>query len=507
MKEAKPVSKSLERLLLSSMSSLGIALVIERGAGFLGNVFAARVASSQTFGAYSLGVTTAMNVAIYAGAGIGSTASRFVGKYRPGSINYPRFVRALTIVCCASALLAMGILWLFSGFLAVKLLHNAALTTVLRASALFAGAFILLECYRGLLIGQRSSALLVVLSTLAGLGLVIAVPLAAHIGPEAMLVSQSAAIVLAVGATVVLLMRQQPPSDLRAAEEGDAPEPSILNLWRFGLVQLGGVIGLNAAGWWTASLVASADHSLLQMALYSISGQLRNIVALVPSLVAQSGLSLMTEETSTEFGGATRVLGISTLFAQGLAITASGLGVAVLPWVLHLLYGTRYLNADLAGSLAIATALIHTSSSPGATRLVVLSLRATGFINLVWALFVIAASAWAVPRGGAAGGIAVMLSAHVLSMVLVLIVLHRKKELGPAVAPMSAISIGTALALSAITWFRSTGGTGVPFAFLLCLLVTGVALLLLTRKARSRELMTGLNATPLFRQFAVFARK
>jgi O-antigen/teichoic acid export membrane protein len=505
--EPKPISKGLEHSLLTGVSALGAALATERGAGFLGNVLAARIASPQVFGAYALGLTTAMNVAIYAGAGIGSTASRFVGQYPLGSSGYPKFIRALATVCITSALLATVLLFVLSDTLAVRFLGNAALTPVLRVSSLFAGAFILLECYRGLLIGQRSTRLLMTLSAAVGIGLVAAVPLAARYGAEAMVTGQSAAIIGALLLLLVLQMRAPARAPQAEYESSASPTPSSLSLWRFGLVQLSGVIGLNAAGWWVASFVTASDHSMLQMAMYSISSQLRNIVTLVPGLVAQSGFALMTEESSIEYGGTSRVLDVSTTFANSLAVAVGGAAVAVLPWVLRLLYGARYEGADLPASLAIVTALIHTSAAPSATRLVVLSLRATAIINSLWALLVITASTWLVPARGAAAATAVLLAAHLFSMVLVLIVLRCKGQIGDAVTPISGITIITSVALASAAWARSLGLISATAALAMCICLSGAALLLIARHARRQAIVAPLADLPAVRFFSEWVRR
>lgn len=142
--------------LLTGMGALGISLGFERGASFLSNVLAARLAGPSVFGAYSLALTTANNVASYAGAGIGTTANRFVGQYRVGSSGYRSLLRVLAIVSASSAAIAALILWVGATPLANVLLRNTKLSGPLKIAALSAAGFILLECCRGLLIGQRS---------------------------------------------------------------------------------------------------------------------------------------------------------------------------------------------------------------------------------------------------------------------------------------------------------------------------------------------------------------
>src|SRR5580693_8781766 len=132
----KPAPQSLGRLLFSGSSALGLATLLERGMSFLANIAAARLGGSHVFGAYSVAMTTANNVASYAGAGIGTTANRFSGEYPYGSPAYGGLLRALAVVSLASAALAAGILWLAAQPLAKYLLLNPALAHLLRVAAL-----------------------------------------------------------------------------------------------------------------------------------------------------------------------------------------------------------------------------------------------------------------------------------------------------------------------------------------------------------------------------------
>jgi hypothetical protein len=83
------------------------------------------------------------------------------------------------------------------------------------------------------------------------------------------------------------------PAACERSDEG----PGIGSIWGLGMVQLASVVGLNAAGWWIASLVARGDVTLAQMRLFAIAGQCRNIASLVLGLLTQSSYSLLAEQS------------------------------------------------------------------------------------------------------------------------------------------------------------------------------------------------------------------
>ena len=122
-----------------------------------------------------------------------------------------------------SAALAVG-LWFAAAPLATYLIRNPGLTQLLRLAALSAGAIILLECLRGLLIGQRRFAALLALSALFGGGLVIVLPLAARHGAYGMVIGQAvialSAILICVVAARNSGLHLRRPSHRRAAAHG-----------------------------------------------------------------------------------------------------------------------------------------------------------------------------------------------------------------------------------------------------------------------------------------------
>jgi O-antigen/teichoic acid export membrane protein len=475
--------RSLVASLLTGMGALGVSLGFERGASFLSNVLAARLAGPGTFGAYSLALTTANNVASYAGAGIGSTANRFVGEYPVGSSGYRSLLRVLALVAVCSAAIAAVILWLGALPVATILLRNAKLAGPLKIAALSAAGFILLECSRGLLIGQRSFPTLLLLSIMVGSGLVLAVPSTARLGAMPMLAGQAGAVFLAV--LVVGWIVYTKSGSRRFREMNAATGPSVWGIWRFGLVQLSGVMGLNAAGWWVASLVARQDASLSQMAFYAIASQLRNVATLIPSLVGQTSFAMLTEEGGMDFGGSDRVLAVSSVFASLLSTLCAGTAITIVPWILRYLYGHAYLPAELASSIAIATVLIHMGSAPAAYRLNIVSLRVTGIVNVLWAVGVSAAGTWLIPSGGAVAAVESFFAAHVISMILVLVWLKRHCALPSIIINVSVLNLAIASALLAISWLRASNGIRPAPAAAACAAVTVSAVVCLWRIGRA----------------------
>jgi O-antigen/teichoic acid export membrane protein len=449
----KPEKSSLGHVLFSGASALGMATLTERGLGFVANLAAAKVGGAQVFGAYSVALTTANNIASYAGAGIGTTANRFSGEYPYGQPGYRGLLRWLAVFSAGSALLAVAVLWLAAGPIALHLLRNPALTPLLQLAAISSGAIILLECLRGLLVGQRRFAALMALSILFGGGMAVVLPLAARRGASAITEGQAS---VAFGTILLCLifagwLRFAPTG---AGKLGQGPQPG--RILRFGAMQLGSMVGLNAAGWWIASLVARADLTLVQMGCYAVAMQMRNVCGMPPLLISQMAYAQMTEEGGQNFGGPNRVTILSTLTVTVFSLLITGAVAALLPWVMPVLYGKSFAGAELAVTLALATGLIHMSGVPAAFRLTVVSLPATGYINGVWTVFIFALGTWVVPKGGAAPAAATFLGAHVLSALLTLVVLLRMRAASGELLTMSMPAFAGAILLAGLGWLRAS---------------------------------------------------
>jgi O-antigen/teichoic acid export membrane protein len=429
-----------------------VATLIERGLGFLANLGAARLGGAQLFGAYSVALTAAMSVASYAGAGIGTTANRFSAEYPYGRPGYGALLRALLAVSAGSAMLAAIALWFAAEPIARYLLRNPGLTPLLHLAALSAGAMILLECLRGLLIGQRRFAALLCLCILSGGGLLLVLPMAASRGASVMISGQAVVLVAAVLVCIALSRR------LGFAPEGEARSgtgPKLSVIVRFGAVQLAGIIGLNAAGWWIASLVTRADLTLVQMGFYSVASQLRNICGMPPLLISQAGYALMTDEGGQHYGGPGQVTVFCTFAATAVSLLTAGAAASLAPWLLPHIYGRGFAGAELAATLAVATGLVHMSAAPAAARLSVVSLRLTGVINVIWTGAIIAVGTWLIPSGGAAEATAAFLVAHVMSAMLVLGGLLWLGAVPWALAAASVPGIAGSLMLATLGWLRS----------------------------------------------------
>ncbi len=504
------VPRHVARHLLTGTSALGAAVVVERGLGFLANILAARLGGAPTFGAYALAISTAGNISTYAAGGIGATAARFSGKYPYGSAGYGTLARALAVVSLVSAAVAAGGLWLGAGPLAL-LLHKAALAHLLRWAALSAAGMIVLECARGFFTGQRRLGALLLLSLLVGIGMVTLVPLAAtHHNPARMIMAQGA--ITAAPVLLCLLLARPlglcsvalrgPAANAGAglpvgASAGHGVLPVLREVWSFGMVQLAGLVGMNLAGWWLTTLVARADTTLVQMSFFAIANQMRNMAGLGPSLLTESGYALMAAEDSaseekqraqTPDG----VMALCTYLSTASSLLISSIGILVVPWLLLLLYGSGYRAAAMTTALGFAIAVVHMGNAPAAARLSILSIRATGVINTLWALVVAAAGTLLLLHGGRAWeAMAVYLGGHLFSAALVLALLHRGGHVPAGMLRVFGLGTGSVVVLAVLACARAWAPQHTPLLSTLMLGLSAAVIMVLLRMGRRYRWLPG----------------
>ena len=442
---------------IGGTSALGMGVLIERGTGFLANILAARFGGTHTFGAYSLAISTANNISTYAAGQIGSTAARFSGKYSYGTSGYTTLARVLAIVSLASAAFASIALW-FGAAPIAHLMGKMELTGLLRFAAISAAGIILLECARGFFVGQRRISAILLLSVIVGGGMITLLPLAARAhSPVRMIVLQGC---ITTSAVVICLLLAG-PLRLRAHRQSTDPAPLALGpmlreVWSFGLVQLAGLVGSNLAGWWLTTLVARADTTLVQMSFFAIASQLRNLVGIAPGLLTEGSYAVMADPEGEAERTPHRVMALCSYASLALALVLASVGIIVIPWVLTLLYGHTYAPAALTVAIGLAIAVVHMGNAPAAARLSIVSIKSTGVINTVWAIFVAAAaSLFLIYGGGAWQAMAIYFMGHVLSSTLVLITLHRKDHVPAGMSPLFFFAAGCTAILAVLAGLRA----------------------------------------------------
>ncbi|CAN5560095.1 hypothetical protein BH10ACI4_BH10ACI4_17940 [soil metagenome] len=476
--------------LLQGTSALGIGVVVERACSFLANILAARLGGAANFGLYALSISTANNVSAYAAGGIGSTAIRFSGEHPLGSDGYPTLARVLAIISLLSATLAATVLW-FGALPVARLLGKESFTGVLRWAAFSAAGIILLECCRGFLVGQRRIKALLLLSGTVGFGYLALLPAMSRYGAISMVRSQSAVTIGAV-LLIVLFYRALGLGSPKSASDSKLMGPLLRKVWSFGAVQLVSLLGVNAAGWWLTTLVARSDTTMVQMGFFAVAHQLRNMVALGPSLLTEGSLAVMATSESKLDKTPDNVMAMCAYISTLVSLAMAGVGMILAPWGLSHVYGRNYAAAAVATVLALATAVVHMGSAPMSARLSIISIKAFGGINTAWALTVAALSTILLLHGGnAAKGALVYLVGHLLLATLQISSLNKSGSMPKGSIVSFVTGVSASLILAVLAWTRDTHAELAGWFTLLMGVVLTIAVAIMIGLGRRRNWLPG----------------
>jgi hypothetical protein len=150
------------------------------------------------------------------------------------------------------------------------------------------------------------------------------------------------------------------------------------------------------------------------------------------------------------------VMALCTFAATSVSMLIASLGMIVLPYGLAL-YGHAYRGAAATAAIGLGIAVVHTGNGPVAARLSIVSIRATGVINTVWAAFVAASGTLLLLHGGSAAlAMSVFFAAHVISASLVLAVLARKDHLPAGMVSLLCVSTVSMLVLAVLALLRTS---------------------------------------------------
>ncbi|MFT3879128.1 MAG: oligosaccharide flippase family protein [Gemmatales bacterium] len=488
-------------------SLIALATLMERGLLFLANVLSARIGGVENYGAYGLALQAAGFMAGQASLGIGMVAWRYAAEYPAGHELHRDYIHRVVYLSLGLAGFSALIMLLFAWPLANWFYDKPQFYPILLVTVYSAPAFVMLDAMRGLMVGMSYYRGLVLLSTIFGAGMLILMPVAAYQGARWMVITHAFCSLVACVAILVMIDRKFQLKLL-------APNVTRVPVWpmlRFGMVQLGtGTLVSLVMMALMAMLVRSGSREELiaaalvpmsmvfvygtvwminvgvahyplfgfrEVAYYSVANSLRSMVNILPGMLHQTMMSLMTNKRGEAFGGANRMVLINTWITAFFLMPVTAIGLIMMFWFLPFFYGQAFVNGVLPACLLLSVAMIHMVSQPASNRLNVVSPRAVLFSNIIWSVIVLGTAYYLVPQLGAAGVALALLAAHTVSALAVVFLLSRYDELPDNLLFITILSL-----LGAVTpllWLDTNRHTILNGANGLILLVAAILMLFL----------------------------
>lgn len=498
---------AIRSFLLKGGMLIAFASLIERGFLFIANASSARLAGVENFGTYGLALSAAGFLASQASLGIGMVATRFSSEYPVGHVHNREFVQRIVqlslMLSLIASVLMMGLAWPMAHWFYNKpLFFRVLLVTVFTAPV-----FVLLDAVRGLMLGLSYYRGLVLLSSIFGVMMLCLMPLAAMRSPRMMVFTHG---VCALTACIAVFMVLRRKFELKLFSPSTREVP-IIHMLRFGLVQLGSSAAVNVVMMVLMALLVryASREELLSASLmplgfalqqgsvwminvglscvpmfgfrevgyYTAAGSMRNITALVPGLLNQTTIGLMTNLRGEQFGGVNRIVVINTWLSAIFVMPVTAVALILLPWLLPLVYGKGFIGGVAPASYLLVVGMIHMISQPAVNRLTVVRPRTVMLVQIAWIVVALGAAFLLVPRMGASGVALALLLAHTASALLVLVGLKWHQSLPRFLTQLTVVGIVGGISLLVVLdyqhlnlWHASNGMVvAITLAILYCL--------------------------------------
>lgn len=476
MSEASSFSRQgIRSFLLKGGSLIALATFLEKGFLFLVNVLSARIGGVENYGAYGLALQAAGFMAGQAGLGIGIVAWRFAAEYPPGHELHRDYVHRIVYLSLVLAGLSALLVLVFAWPLANWFYDKPQFYPILLVTVYSAPAFVMLDAVRGLMLGMSYYSGLVLLSGMFGVTMLILMPAAALHGVRWMIITHAACALIGC-VTLLLILNRKFHLKLLSSNISKVP---IWPMLRFGMLQLGtgtlvslvmmtlmamlvrygsreemiatalvplGFLLAQGTVWMISIGISHFPlFGFREVAYYNAANSLRSMVNILPTMLSQTMMSLMTNKRGEAFGGADRMVLINTWITAIFLIPVTAIGQVLMFWFLPFVYGKELVEGVIPACLLLSVAHIHMVSLPAYNRLTVLSPRAMLLSNILWAIVVLSAAFFLTPRLGATGVTLALLVAHTMTTVVGVFLLRWFGELPDNLLFITLLSILSAV--------------------------------------------------------------
>lgn len=397
----------------------GASAMVSSGISLISMMLVARLLGKETYGQFVMVQSTLGMMGVFAGFGIGATATRYVAELRLRDAARLSRILALTgyVVLISGALIAV-VLAVLSDWIAQHLLHTAELATPLTIAALSV-FFAALDAYqKSILIGleaMRSFAI----STIAGaLSSVPVMLLAAHwYGLNGAAAAMGLITLLQAAISRVQMSRQLKQAGIARNPDQCWKEWPVLR--DFAVPALLGALLVVPPNWACQAILANTPQGYAEVALLGVAMQWFNAVMFLPTVAGRVVLPMLTERlTAGSKQQAAKVLKLAIVCNLAVALPVAAGIILASHWILAA-YGAQFAEGWKVLDVAVLVAVLDVGAAPVWQVVAAANRMWAGLpMNFFWALVYLSAS-WYWAQYGAVGIISAMGLAYLLQSIWV----------------------------------------------------------------------------------------
>lgn len=425
-------SEATGRLLTGSSWAL-VGALCSQGARLVAFIFAARLLGKENFGALGMVQNTVATAGIFAGLGIGLTATKHVAQYRRGRPEEAgRIVGFSQSMALVSGLAFYVLLWATAPALCSGVLNAPELSDELAVAAPLVFLNTVVGAQTGILAGLEAFRSIATASAIQGMLTLPAVVAGAQAyGLRGAVIGLVASTAAGCGVLHVLIRsqckQQSIPISLRVSSEdwrlaGGFSLPALLS----------GAMSIPVQ-WVAAAILANQPGGYGELGAYNAANQWRLTIVFLPTILERASLPVLTELRSRGDSADYRnTLRTHLMLATGAAGIIAIPLMILSPFIMRL-YGPEFVsNWSVLTLLAGAAVLASAVSAVGTVLVSRGEMWLALLFNSLWAIVLVSASLVLVPMSLAVGLACAHLGAYALHALTVgsyaLATLSKKEE-------------------------------------------------------------------------------
>jgi O-antigen/teichoic acid export membrane protein len=375
-----------------------------RALGLLASVVTARLLGRDTFGGLGIVHSTVEMFGVFAGLGLGVTATKYIAEHhRTDPLRASRVMTFTGFISVVTGLVGTLLLVAFADVIATHALDAPQLGPLLR----LASPIILLNTLNGAQIGamagleafKRTAQVSVVCGVFTPLLMIVGVR---WYGMEGAVVASIVSLALSWLLNHLALREEAATAGMSFIYDGAFAEARLL--LAFTLPVFLSSMVLAPVQWMCNAILVNQPNGLSEMGVFAAVSQWRAVIMLVPSLLMRAALPIISSATKGDSGNAAIKASVNTTQSLNLLFVFP-IATAVLfggEWITRL-YGKQFVGGGPAmAGLALSFMILSIGSSGGTL------LQARGkvwlglAINLCYGICLVVITALAAPRWGAA---------------------------------------------------------------------------------------------------------
>jgi len=338
-------SSPVGRLASGSAWSLA-STVLSQAFGLIGQVVLARFLGTAGFGEYAAILSTTATFGIFAGLGLGLTATKYLSQYKNSDPAKAGQILGLTLV---SAWISSGVVSVILCVLAEPIAKYLFMTPKLALPIGFASLMLLLSVVNGVQLGALTGLESFRSITLINLGRgIIQLPLLAvggyYWGVLGAVIGNILAIGLGVGASQVALTHQCHRNGIVATYRGSFKESPIL--WTFSLPALVSRTLVAPVTWVANALIVRGPGGMVDLGFVGAANQWKIVLLTIPLALMNAGVPVLSSEEAKL--GHTRSGDVLTHIQAITSLIVIPVCFLLLAWSdrIVLVYGAEFADAE-----------------------------------------------------------------------------------------------------------------------------------------------------------------